>query len=270
MAIEPVTTPVGPAPTAPPSGIWTLPDRGQVLALGVLCGIAFVGAGSYFVKGRAAEIIFDHPSQHFPYPFTIQNFMHLLFFCGLADLYVRWRAAAYEHGFLKRQLLPEDDSTVLRVKDMGPLRRRVLGKFGREYGILPGLINLAILQFQSSKSVDQAASVMSASLEMTQHRVDLRYGMVRFIAWLVPTLGFIGTVYGLGAALMDAGKGTGQVDVRDVARKLGVGFDCTMVALAHSAILVFVLQQVQSKEESAISHSGDYTLRNLINRLYVD
>jgi biopolymer transport protein ExbB/TolQ len=168
------------------------------------------------------------------------------------------------------QLLPEDDATVLRLKDMGVLRRRVLGQFDRENGILPSLINLAILQFQSSKSIEQAAGVMNASLELTQHRVDLRYGMVRFIAWVVPTLGFIGTVYGLGSALMQAGHAQGNLNLQDVARKLGVGFDCTMMALVHSAILVLILQQVQAKEESAVNHAGEYTLHNLINRLYVD
>jgi hypothetical protein len=43
-----------------------------------------------------------------------------------------------------------------------------------------------------------------------------------------------------------------------------------MMALVHSAILVLILQQVQAKEESAVNHAGEYTLHNLINRLYVD
>ena len=90
----------------------------------------------------------------------------------------------------------------------------------------------------------------------------------RFVAWLVPTLGFIGTVYALGASLSEAGSSTGDLDIKDVARTLGVGFDCTMVALAQSAILVFLMQLIQEKEETAVNLAGDYTLRNLINRLY--
>ena len=41
-----------------------------------------------------------------------------------------------------------------------------------------------------------------------------------------------------------------------------------MVALAQSAILVFLLQLVQEREETAVNLAGDYTLRNMINRLY--
>ncbi len=110
---------------------------------------------------------------------------------------------------------------------------------------------------------------MNQQLELMTHRVDLRYGLVRFIAWVVPTLGFIGTVYSLGASLASAGT-TDTLDLKVVARTLGIGFDCTMIALIESAILVFILHLVQDKEESVLNHAGDYTLRNLINRLYTE
>jgi biopolymer transport protein ExbB/TolQ len=97
--------------------------------------------------------------------------------------------------------------------------------------------------------------------------VDLRYGLIRFIAWLIPTLGFIGTVIGLGASLALVPE-TGEIKLYDVAHALSLGFDCTMIALAESAILVFILHLVQEKEETSVNLAGTYTLRNLINRLY--
>ena len=154
-------------------------------------------------------------------------------------------------------------------QDLGPIRKRVAGEFDHENGFLPSLINIAVLQFQSSSSVEQAAGVMNQHLELMSHRVDLRYGLVRFIAWVVPTLGFIGTVYSLGASLASAGT-TDALDLKVVARTLGIGFDCTMIALIESAFLVFLLHLVQEKEESALNSAGDYTLRNLINRLYTE
>jgi biopolymer transport protein ExbB/TolQ len=248
--------------------LWSQPRRGAAITLGLLAAVVFIGFLSLTLSGRAAVLILDHPSRHFIYPFTIQNIMHVVFFVGLAELFVRWRIAVRETSFLAGKFLPEDDRTVLVSRDLGPIRRRVANLFDRDNGFLPSLINLAILQFQSSSSIEQAAGVMSQQLELMSHRLDLRYGLVRFIAWVVPTLGFIGTVFSLGASLSDAGNKSKAFDIHEVASTLGVGFDCTMVALVESAILVFLLHLVQEREEGALNSAGDYTLRNLINRLY--
>jgi biopolymer transport protein ExbB/TolQ len=249
--------------------LWTKPKRSHALLIFAGAGALSVAFLSLVLSGRTAVLVLDKPTLHFVYPFTIQNLMHIVFFVGLGDLFVRWRVASREEKFLYHHYLPEDDQTVLVAQDLGPIRKRVAGEFDHDGGFLPSLINLAVLQFQSSSSVEQAAGVMNQQLELISHRVDLRYGLVRFIAWVVPTLGFIGTVYSLGASLSAAGLSE-VLNLREVARTLGVGFDCTMVALVESAILVFLLHLVQEKEESALNNAGDYTLRNLINRLYAE
>jgi len=248
---------------------WSLPDRRVTMPLSVAIGVLFILVLTLVLdsNGRAAQLILDRRSPHFPYPFTIQNFEHLFFFIGLGELFVRWRVGAHELGFLKRKFLPEDDQTVLQHRDLGPIRKSVAKEFDNENGFLPYLIDLSILQFQGGRSVDQTVSVMNSSLELIEHRVGLRYGLVRYIAWLVPTLGFIGTVIGLGAALAGVPK-EGNVSMYEIAHTLSVGFDCTMVALAESAVLVYLLHLAEEQEEMAVNLVGTYTLRNLINRLY--
>jgi biopolymer transport protein ExbB/TolQ len=248
--------------------LWRKPRRSHAIILFAAIGVLMITFLSVTLHGRAAVLVLDHPSLHFFYPFTIQNLMHIIFFVGVGDLFVRWRIAAREERFLNRHFLPEDDQTVLVSEELGPIRKQIVGQFDHENGFLPSLVNIAILQFQSSSSIEQAAGVMNQHLELMSHRVDLRYGLVRFIAWVVPTLGFIGTVYSLGASLSQAGDPSVALDLKAVAKTLGIGFDCTMVALVESAILVFLLHLVQEKEESVLNASGDYTLRNLINRLY--
>ncbi len=238
------------------------------MLLSLVLGAATVALLTAVLSGRAAVLVLDYPSIHFPYPFTIQNLMHLIFFVGLGEIFLRWRSGAREEKYLHEQLLPQDEHTILEGPDLGPIRRRVAGKFDHDSGFLPSMIDLVILQFQSSNSVEQSASVLNTHLELTTNRLDLRYGLVRFIAWIVPTLGFIGTVYGLGASLASAGDPSKALNLPEVARTLGVGFDCTMVALMQSAVLVFLLHLVQEKEETALNNAADYTLRNLINRLY--
>jgi biopolymer transport protein ExbB/TolQ len=251
--------------------LWELPERRVVMLLSIAAGVIFIALMTMvFATVRSERVgimLLDYPSKHFIYPFTIQNFMHVLFFIGLGELFVRWRVGRREMGFLKRRYLPEDDETVLQFADLGPIRRQVAKVFDGEHGFLPSLIDISVLQFQASRSVDQTVSVMNHALELIATRVDLRYGLIRFIAWMIPTVGFIGTVYGLGASLYEAGAAK-EIDVQTTARTLGVGFDCTMVALIQSAILVFAMHLVQENEETAVNLSGGYCLRNLINRLY--
>lgn len=219
-------------------------------------------------NSHGAEILTDYSKySHFPYPFTIQNLEHVLMFIGLGELLVRWRSATNEHAFVEMHLLPEDQETVLQHTDLAPIRRRVAHMFGREHGFLPYLIDVSILQFQSGRSVEQVVGVMNSSLELIEHRVDLRYGLIRYIAWLIPTVGFIGTVVGLGGSLALVPE-NGNLSIYEIAQALSLGFNCTMVALMESAILVFILYLAQEKEETAINLAGTYTLRNLINRLY--
>lgn len=250
--------------------LWELPDRRTVMVLSVIAASVFIMllTAIFPANSYGAEILIDHSRfSHFPYPFTIQNLEHIIFFIGLGEIFVRRRIAARERRFLDMNLLPEDQQTVLQQRDLGPIRRRVAGMFDHDSGILPSLIDISILQFQSGRSVDQVVSVMNSSLELIEHRVDLRYSLIRYIAWLVPTIGFIGTVVGLGASLAMVPK-NGQLSIYAVAHSLSLGFNCTLVALMESAILVFFLHVVQEREESAMNLAGSYTLRNLINRLY--
>lgn len=250
--------------------LWILPHRWTVMMLSTALGFLAVLLVTLILPShsRFAALLLDRHSPHFTYPFTIQNFEHIILFIGLGELYVRWRIAKRELGFLKYHLLPEDESTVLQSADLGPIRRTVSKLYNGEHGFLPSLIDLSILQFQSGRSVDQTVAVMTSSLELIQHRVDLRYSIIRYIAWVIPTLGFIGTVIGLGATLASVPE-SGTINMAKLAQTLAVGFDCTMVALVESAILVFLLHIIQEMEELSVNLVGTYTLRNLINRLYV-
>ncbi len=157
---------------------------------------------------------------------------------------------------------------VLQSHDLPPIRARVAGHYDGEQGFLPGLIDLCILQFLASRSVDQTVSVLNSSLELLMHRVDLRYTLPRYLTWVIPTVGFIGTVVGIALALAMIDPSAAVQPLGAIARALGVSFYTTLVALVDSAILVLLLQLVQAREELAVNAAGHYVLVNLINRLY--
>jgi len=99
------------------------------------------------------------------------------------------------------------------------------------------------------------------------HEVDLRYQTSRYIAWLLPTIGFIGTIVGIAVALEFIDPK--HMDVAGITGRLGVSFYTTLVALIVSAVLVLIQHVVQKQEELALNEAGRYCLKNLVNRVYI-
>ncbi len=212
----------------------------------------------------------DRSLVRFPFPVTVQNVMWLVFFLGLGELILRFIDGGREVGQVRRGYLPEDERTILRSEDLAPIYNRVRHAPGANVRFLPRLIQRVLLQFQLTRSVDQANALLNSSLELYLHEIDLRYNILRYVMWLIPSLGFIGTVIGIALALNIAG----QVDSQDpqllsiLADQLGVAFYTTLLALLQAAVLVALMHIAQGREERALNDAGQYCLDNLINRLY--
>ena len=240
------------------------------LAVSLLTAIVVIAILSRTLPPEAAAILLD--IKRSTWPLTVQNILWLAFFAGLGELAIRWRAGRLELSQVSRGYLPEDDETVLRPgEDLTPIYQKVRASKYREICFVPRLIERCVLGFNISHSADQTNSLLNSSLELYLHEIDLRYNIVRYITWLIPSLGFIGTVIGIMLALNYAGD-RANVQSADmlyqVTERLGVAFSTTLLALVMASILVFIQNVVQGKEETALNRAGQYCLDNLINRLY--
>lgn len=240
-------------------------------AVALLITAAFIALGTFILPkdSELAVFLFDRTDKSFfspVYPFTIQNLMYVMVAVGLADLYVRWRATRREQHYLGLSLLPEDANTILQVDELGPVRRRVAELKADENAFLPRLIDLSVLQLMTSRSLEQTVAVFTSTLELMSHRVDLSYQTMRFLVWFIPTTGFIGTVVGISLALEELREK--KPDLTHISSGLAVAFYTTIIALVLSAVLVFLQNVVQRREELTLNRAADYCLRNLINRVY--
>ena len=92
--------------------------------------------------------------------------------------------------------------------------------------------------------------------------------MIRYIAWAIPSIGFIGTVRGIGGALGKANQAVAG-DISGVTQSLGVAFNSTFVALLISIVLMFVLHQLQLAQERFVLDTQNYADRRVIRHLQV-
>ena len=268
------------APEAPPLTVATAPRRRRLrhrwlaVAISLAAGLAAIAVMAALLPHSWAIVLLDIEQTTFP--FTVQTVQWVVFALGLGELLLRAREAAAERAELQRGYLPEDATTVLQAPDLrhvyaaARLARDAASPGSERF--LPRLILRVVTQFQTMKSVDQANAVLNSSLDLYLHEIDLRYTMIRYIIWAIPTLGFLGTVLGIALALNYAGA----ANIEDpgflpgLTRELAVAFNTTLVALCMSTVLVLVQHVVQAAEERALNRCGEYCLDNLINRLYVD
>lgn len=224
-------------------------------------------AWKFLPNAQIYKVIFGQGTNG--YPFTVHNLMWMIFFIGFSELLFRLNVVRENRKQLESNLLPEDDHTVLTIKDLGPLYKK-LKNYQHLSMFLPKMVLRVITQFQTSKSVEQAQNLLNISIELVQHEMDIKYSMLHYIMWLIPTLGFIGTVLGISDALVYAGSV--PPDSKDlltqVTLQLGVAFHTTLLALIMSGILMFIMHTIQSMEDRVLNQAGQYCLDNLINRLY--
>lgn len=115
------------------------------LALGMIF-IAVMSSQFEHLDSRVGAFLLDRHTENFPYPFTVQNVMWLMFSVGCGELWVRFGQSNLELEQASRKYLPEDDETVLRAQDLGSLYKRVLPADGKPVFFLQRLIKRCILQ----------------------------------------------------------------------------------------------------------------------------
>jgi biopolymer transport protein ExbB/TolQ len=228
----------------------------------------------------------------FPYPFTLQNLMWVMLGVAIGDAIYRNACINKERGAISLGLLPEGQNSILTKENMPEVMEKAYLYHIKNDYFLAKLIHTTGMSFQTHASSEQAHEVMSSSVDIELHRLDLKYTLLRYIAWLLPTLGFIGTVVGISASLASIdidqkhssrmeqvdNKKTGYSSEKEMAKKtsvseavtgrLGLAFNTTILALFQSIIVVLLSQFLQKKEEILVNIESEYCLNNLIVRLY--
>jgi biopolymer transport protein ExbB/TolQ len=200
-------------------------------------------------------------------PLAVQSFMWVAMFIGMGELWLRWRALRSERALLSLGMLPEDERSLLTAEDLRPIY--VNARSLSRTSVLPVLVRRLSMEFRKSKSIDRVNALLDTSLELFLHQLDLRYTLIRYLVWVIPTLGFVGTVIGIADAMSFAGSGAVEMEnlLGPTTQRLAVAFYTTLVALLQSGVLVFGMNSLQAGEEKVINDAGNYCLENLVMRL---
>ncbi|MEM7610458.1 MAG: MotA/TolQ/ExbB proton channel family protein [Pseudomonadota bacterium] len=159
------------------------------------------------------------------------------------------------------RILPEDTREFSRqIQALEPGTRRML---------LPRALLNALQRFSSTRNVQDVASSINTICESEADRLESELAMIRYISWAIPSIGFIGTVRGIGEALAQADRAV-QGDIAGVTQSLGVAFNSTFIALLISIFLMFLVHQLQLMQERLVFDTENYCDERLVRHMYAE
>ena len=124
----------------------------------------------------------------------------------------------------------------------------------------------SLRRYLITNDVQNTSDAITASVEALGVRLEAENSMVRYLIWAIPSIGFIGTVRGIGQALSQADKALAG-DIAGMTDSLGVAFTSTFVALVISIGLMFLLHQLQRLQDGLLVDTQEYCDKFLLNRI---
>lgn len=198
-----------------------------------------------------------------------QETCFILMLWALAIMGYKGRLILQEQAINRRRLLDIPDGTSVLPQDAREYSRSLeaLGHVEQNF-LLPRSLLAGLQRFATTRSIEAVSNTVKEQCDLESDRLDSELSMVRYIAWAIPSIGFIGTVRGIGDALGQAYKAV-EGDISGVTISLGVAFNSTFVALVLSIILMFCLHQLQLSQERLVLDCQRYADQRLLRHLTV-
>jgi len=134
------------------------------------------------------------------------------------------------------------------------------------------------LKERGSPSMTQLMEVNREGSGLDQEHMAGRFTLTRYILYLLPVIGFIGTVEGISRALMNISKVLPMVknldgfltNLTSVTAALQIAFDSTLLALFLSAALMLVQTLVFRRSEDLLARVDRWVVEHVLPRIGTD
>jgi len=211
-----------------------------------------------YIQERSWWVIIKDPEQEWEF---------ILCLWALCIMGAKWHSSTRERKLLEGDIVPLAPGARILPEDAREYARQVQALPAEERRLLLPRAALAALdRFRATRSIQDASSTAREVCAAESDRLDSELAMIRYIAWAIPSIGFIGTVRGIGDALTQAHRAV-QGDISGVTEALGVAFNSTFIALLLSLLLMFVLHQLQLQQERQVLDTESYVDRQLLAHL---
>jgi flagellar motor component MotA len=193
----------------------------------------------------------------------IQGLTYLAFIWSWLEVKEKLKQIARERRAFKMNLIPTHEKHVFLPSDINNLKFKLIEFDRREKYILSDLLKKACTKYRTSGNLSELIDVVSIQIEVSQEKAEGDQSVIRYLTWVIPSIGFVGTVIGISQALMVANSG----DMEKITSLLGVAFDTTLIALLLSIIIMWFVHQLQEETDKFHSDLKEFVIENLINKI---
>lgn len=198
----------------------------------------------------------------------IQGATFFLFIFGLFEIFYVRNQFIKETDSFKAGFLPEKENWVLSPDDVNEIKLRIIKHEKNSKYLLTDVIKKCCIKYRLNKSSSEALELLESQVKIYQLKSDGEQSLIKYVAWAIPSVGFIGTVIGIAGSLGLANEANTPEGIKAVTDMLAVAFDTTLVALILSLVLMYAIYSLQEREDTYFANLSSYVIENLINRLY--
>ena len=131
---------------------------------------------------------------------------------------------------------------------------------------LVSVISAALRRFALTGDVHSSAGAIEPALDSLAVQNDGRLTVLRYITWAIPSIGFIGTVRGIGQAMSQAELAV-DGNIGPMTSSLGVAFNSTFVALLISVVIMFAVSMLHRRQDEQLVSIQQYVEEYIIKRV---
>lgn len=198
----------------------------------------------------------------------IQGVTYFLFIWGILEVAsIKYRLSK-EKDALEAHFLPESDNYILSADDANEIKLKMQKLERSQKFYLTDLIKKACTKYRLSKSSSEVLELTDSQVDLYNSGIESEQSFINYIAWAIPSVGFIGTVLGIAASLGYAKDASTPEGIEKVTSMLAVAFDTTLVALVLSIILMLMIHSLHKQQDELFTNMKSYVIENLINRFY--
>jgi len=198
-----------------------------------------------------------------------QEFCFILGLWAMAIVGFKARNSLKERALFEQEMIRVSDGISILPEDTREYARPLQALPDREREqLLPRALLAALQRFASTRNVQDVSESIRQVCAAESDRLDSELSIVRYIAWAIPSIGFIGTVRGIGNALGQAHEAVAG-NIAGVTENLGVAFNSTFVALVISILVMFLVHQVQLVQERLVFDTQNYCDQQLVRHMQV-